>query len=340
MEIKMGKNITVYDIANEAGVSVATVSRVLNNNNKVAEITRQRVQGIIDKHDFKPNELARSLFKNETKMIGCILPDITNPYYSSVFIEAEKYALQLGYTLVLCDAMDKASNDVIYLQTLVERQVDGIIYMGRNSSTSMGNFEKQLEKYRKKLPIVMINWGNFETGCYRVQSKEAEGFELLIEELIKSGHKKISLIGGRGGVLPTDIKYEVFKKAVRRHGLEWKDNYRIEGDYTTETGFKTMNRILDDIDHPTAVMGINDMVSIGAVKACHMRNIRVPDDIVITGFDNIPLAHYIFPTLTTVTHDYKNIGKRAIDIITDKTIGNNTKLLYEYSMSIVKGESF
>lgn len=336
----MGKNITVYDIASEAGVSVATVSRVINNNNKVAEITRQRVQGVIDKYDFKPNELARSLFKNETKMIGCILPDITNLYYSSVFVEAEKYALKEGYTLVLCDAMDKAGNDVMYLHTLVERQVDGIIYMGRNSNTGMEIVEAQLKKYSTKLPIVMINWDNCETGCFRVQSREMDGFKLLVEELIKSGHKKLSLIGGRKGVLPTDIKFQVLKTAAEQYGLEMGEYFRIEGDYTTDTGFKAMIQLLDHPDPPTAVMGINDMVAIGALKACHMRHIQVPENIAITGFDNIPLVQYIFPTITTVTHDFKNLGKKAIDIIINKSSDKNKSLLYEYAMNIIRRESF
>ncbi|BCN30277.1 LacI family DNA-binding transcriptional regulator [Anaeromicropila herbilytica] len=337
----MKKNITVYDIASEAGVSVATVSRVLTNNANVAELTRKKVQDVIDKYDFQPNALARSLFKNETKMIGCILPDITNPYYSSVFLEAENYALDLGYTLVLCNTMDKIMNDGIYFQTLVERQVDGIIYMGRHIATSKESesFKKIIAKYTKRLPVVMINCDYSDDNCYLVQSSEEESFLGILELLVQKGHRKIALIGGIQGVKQTDIKRNAFHRAVEKYNLDVKEEYIIEGDYTIEAGVNMMTKLLSAEDRPTAVMGINDIVSIGALKACQMNQIRVPEDIVITGFDNIPLSHYVYPSLTTVSHDYEKLGRKAVDIICDLSLGKTLEKKYEYSMNVIERDS-
>lgn len=337
----MKKNITVYDIADEAGVSVATVSRVLTGNTNVAELTRQKVQDVIDKYDFKPNALARSLYKNETKMIGCILPDITNPYYSSVFLEAENYALDLGYTLVLCNTMDKIMNDGVYFQTLVERQVDGIIYMGRHilESNESESFKKILMRYVDRLPIVMINCEYEGVDCYQVQSLEEESFCNMIEILVNKGHKRIALIGGIKGVKQTDIKRKAFLRAVDKYNLEFKEEYIIEGDYTIEAGVNMMTRLLELKDRPTAVMGINDIVSIGALKACQMNQISVPEDLVITGFDNIPLSHYVYPSLTTVSHDYEKLGQKAVDIICDISAGKILEKNYEYPMKVIGRDS-
>lgn len=336
----MGKNITVYDIANEAGVSVATVSRVLNDNSKVAEITRQRVQGIIDKYNFKPNELARSLYKSETKMIGCILPDISNPYYSSVFTQAESYAIDLDYTLVLCNARDQQNNDSLYLQTLIERQVDGIIYMGRNAnkSSALDNFDKLVSIYKERLPIVMINWRNENSGAFHITSDESQGFWLVIEEVVKQGHKKVALLGGKSGVQPTDLKRTIYQEAIQKYGLYDCNDYIVDGDYTVESGFHGMNRLLDSEERPTAVLGVNDMIAIGALKACHKRGIKVPEDIAVTGFDNVPMSQFVYPSLTTVAHNYEKLGKKAVDLIVNKgKYVEGTRC--EYPMHLVKGES-
>jgi DNA-binding LacI/PurR family transcriptional regulator len=337
----MKKNITVYDIASEAGVSVATVSRVLTGSINVAEMTRQKVQDVIDKYDFKPNALARSLYKNETKMIGCILPDITNPYYSSVFLEAENYALDLGYTLVLCNTMDKITNDGVYFQTLAERQVDGIIYMGRHilKSKESENLKKTLMRYSNRLPIVMINCEYEDVDCYLVQSLEEESFCEMIDLLVNKGHRRIALIGGIHGVKQTDIKRKAFLNAVEKYKLDFKEDYIIEGDYTIEAGVTMMTKLLQEKEQPTAVMGINDIVSIGALKACQMNTIRVPEDMVITGFDNIPLSHYIYPSLTTVSHDYEKLGRKAVDIICDISSGKMLNKSYQYGMKIIERDS-
>ncbi len=338
----MGKtNITVYDIASEAGVSVATVSRVLTGSDKVAEETRSRVQAIIDKNDFQPNALARSLYKKQSKMIGFILPDITNPFYSSIFIEAEKHALEQGYTLVLCNSMDDLNNERTYLQTLRERQVDGIIYMGRKIDQVQGTskFLKELHKLSEKLPIVMINCGNKAKSCFKVRSNEEDGFREIINYLAKKGHKDVALIGGITGVEPTDIKRKIFLELAEKYNFNLRKEYIVSGEYSIESGAKIMSKMLSYKNIPTAIMGINDIVAIGALKVCQMNNVKVPDDIAVTGFDDIPIAHYIFPSLTTSAHDYKNLGQRAVDIIIDINSDLKPDSIYQYSMNFVERES-
>lgn len=335
----MRKNLTVYDIAAEAGVSVATVSRVLNNNEKVAENTRNKIQGIIDKYDFKPNEVARSLFKNETKLIGCLLPDITNPYYSTVLLEAEKYALMNGYTMMICNTRGDSEDYAMYLQTLVDRQVDGIIYMG-GESTQTSQLHQLLKKYENRLPIVMINWNLADINCFCVQSDEVQGFSMLLDQIAKKGYRDIALLAGKRGVMPTELKVSLYKEAVHNGIFNNHEEYLIDGEFTVEHGMEAMHHLLSFPVRPEVVIGINDIIAVGVLNACHMHRISIPKDIKIVGFDNINLSRVVYPAITTIGHDYVNLARKAVDLIIDKTALLASERMFTFPMEYICRESF
>lgn len=335
----MRKNMTIYDIATEAKVSVATVSRVLNNSTKVAEDTRYKIQSIIDKYDFKPNEIARSLFKNETKLIGCILPDITNPYYATVLLEAEKYALSNGYTMVICNTRGKSENYTMYLQTLIERQADGIIYMG-GESVETPKLYQMLKRYEERLPIVMINWNLPGINCFCVHSDERQGFSILLEEIARKGYKDVALLAGKRGVVPTELRVDLYKEAIDKGIFNYHDGY-ITGDaFSVENGMEAMNRLLKLEDRPEVVIGLNDMIAFGALNTAYKHKLSVPEDIKIVGFDNISLSRLVYPSITTVSHDYVSIAHKAVDIIIDKESLLWKEKVFVYPMEYICRESF
>lgn len=335
----MRKNLTVYDIAAEAGVSVATVSRVLNNSVKVAESTRNKIQGIIDKYEFKPNEVARSLFKNETKLIGCILPDITNPYYSTVLLEAEKYALMNGYTMIICNTSGDSGNYAMYLQTLVDRQVDGIIYMG-GESVQTPQLHQVLKKYEERLPIVMINWNLQDINCFCVQSDEEQGFMMLLDQIASKGYRDVALLAGKRGVMPTELKVKLYKEAVHNGKFNNHEEYLIDGEFTVEHGMEAMCQLLSLPVRPEVVIGINDIIAVGALNACHMQKVSIPEDIKIAGFDNINLSNVVYPSITTIGHDYVNLAHKAVDLIIDKTALLRSERTFTFPMEYICRESF
>lgn len=335
----MRKNMTVYDIATEAGVSVATVSRVLNNSEKVSEKTREKIQSLIDKHDFKPNEVARSLFKNETKLIGCILPDITNPYYATVLLEAEKYALINGYTMMICNTRGEAANYDMYLQILIERQVDGIIYMG-GESVQTAKLCQLLKKYEERLPIVMINWSIPDINCFCVQSDEEQGFSILLDQIASKGYRDVALLAGKPGVKPTELKINLYKEAVNRGIFNNHEKYLMAGEYSVEYGMEAMKQLLNEQVRPEVVIGINDMIAIGALNAAYKYKLSVPEDIRIVGFDNINLSKIMYPSITTIGHDYVKIAHKAVDIILDKKSLLWQEKMFTYPMEYICRESF
>lgn len=311
------KNATVYDIAGEAGVSIATVSRVLTGNAPVRDETRQRVEQAMEKLNFQPNLLARSLALKETNTLGFVLPDIHNPFFATVFREAEIHALAQGYTLFLCNSMDNQALETRIMHKLVEKQVDGIIFMGGriNKTRTDPALAEEMNQILDNVPIVMINGRMKDVDCHQLKTDERSGMYALMKHLAELGHRTVGFLGGLPGITSRDIKLKTFKVAAAEFGLTYKDSWIIPGEFSIEGGASAMETLLAQTDRPTAIMGVNDLVAIGALFTASRHGCRVPDDFSITGFDNIYLADIFPPGLTTVDQNLKQLGQCAIDIL-------------------------
>ncbi|MFD2656609.1 LacI family DNA-binding transcriptional regulator [Gracilibacillus thailandensis] len=324
------KSITIYDIAREANVSSATVSRVIAGNYPVSEKTKKKVFDLIEKYDYQPNAVARSLTKKESKMIGVILPDITNPFFAQVFIEAEKYALTKGYTLILCNSMNSSELESRHLRVLSERQVEGIIFMGGRINKTHPEVSEinELKYVIEKIPVILVN-GRMETlECPSISTNEAKGIELIIDHLVKQGHTKIGLIGGMTGITTTDIKVEAFRQNLEKHKLAVVDSWQIYSGYDVKRGKEAMEEMLEVNKHnlPTAIIGINDLVVIGALKLCHQKKIN---NFSFVGFDDSELTQNSIPEITSVSHPYNELGEKAVDmLIKSKTTDSKAENLF------------
>lgn len=316
------KNITIYDIAEEAQVSPSTVSRVLTGSANVSRVKKDKIEKLISKYNFQPNALARSLIKKETKTIGFILPDITNPFFSTVFLEAEKQALNMGYTMILCNSMNDNILNVtniesLYLKTLSEKQVDGIIFMGGriNESKTNEEYAKEINEILQKIPIVMINGKMTGVDCIKVRTNEKEGIHNLVKYLHELGHQKIGFIGGIKGITSADDKIKAFTKAIDQFGITCKKEWIINSCFSIEDGYASMEQLLKNDDLPTAIMAVNDFVAIGAIRAAETNGKKVPEDISITGFDGVYLTDIIRPKITTVSQNCAVLGATAMDVM-------------------------
>lgn len=342
----MKKAFTVYDIAREAQVSPATVSRVLNGSANVSEEKRDRIRSIIEKYNFVPNALARSLIKKESKMIGFILPDITNPFFAAVFLEAEKYAVSLGYTILLCnfmneDFLDRTGLESLYLKTLVEKKVDGIIMMGGrvNDSDTVPELAAEIREIMEQVPVVMINGRMEGVDCYKVIANEKDGIMQLVDYLYRIGHRKFGFVGGKQGVTSTDIKLRALQKALKAYKLKLKKEWVVNGTFSIKSGADTMNKLLDNRDIPTAVLAVNDFVAVGALNAAKKRGYKIPEDISVTGFDNTYITDIVSPSITTVDQNYVLLGKTAVDIIVNLCNGGKTNKVNNIKTRIVIKDS-
>ncbi|EHS57546.1 LacI family DNA-binding transcriptional regulator [Paenibacillus sp. Aloe-11] len=309
--------ITIYDIAREANVSVSTVSRVLNDTAPVRASTREKIMSIIEKHQFQPNALARSLIKKETGTIAIILPDITNPFFPEVFWGAENEARGLGYTFFLCNTAGDHGRESEYLSILREKRVDGIIFLGGriNLQNCPEEMAQELIEMGKRQPIVLVNGNLARSGFHRVYTDEAAGAMQAAEHLLTLGHREIAFVGGLQKMSTTMVKVKAVQKKLQEYGLEIpKERLRL-GSFSIDDGKRLMSELLEQDNPPTAVICVNDYTAIGAIKAAINHGLSIPNDISIVGFDDTPLASAVIPELTTVSQNTYQLGKLAVDVL-------------------------
>nr|PZN06774.1 MAG: LacI family transcriptional regulator [Caldicoprobacter oshimai] len=324
----MGKKITIYTIAQEAGVSVSTVSRFLNGSANVSEEKRKKIDEVIKKYNYKPNAIARNLSNQETKMIGFILPDVTHPFYGTAFVEAEKRAMELGYTILLCNTMnDNMLNNTHmeekYIDILSSKMVDGVIMMGGhiNELQFDVNYIKKIKHLVDSVPVVMINGEIEDVDCYKIMTNDEMGIQSLINYFVSLKHEKIGFVGGILGIQPTNKRLEAVKTALKVHGIDFNDEWFIETGFDINSGIEAFERLLQMSERPTAVVCINDLVAIGIIHSAEKFGLSIPEDLSVAGFDNIYLTEYVIPRITTVDLNPKELGRRAVDLLVSELRG-------------------
>lgn len=318
------KRITVYDIAKEAKVSVATVSRVINNTAPVRQTTKDRILALIEKHQFQPNALARSLFKKETGMLGVIIPDITNPFFPTLLAGLDKQARRHGYTIFLCDTVstegdyeEQYKRESEYLNLLMEKRVDGIVWIGGRINLAQPNeaLVKEIVAVSKQVPLLLVNGEVPGADVQRVYVNEKEGAKLATQYLIHLGHRDIAFVGGYCYMSNTLQRQQGFHQAMRDNGLQPREEWMLNGDFSVESGKQYFNRLLSLSELPTAIFCANDLIAIGVMKAAYKAGIRVPEDLSLVGFDDIPYATNSIPELTSVSLKCYEVGRIAADQI-------------------------
>lgn len=320
------RQVTIYDIAKEANVSVSTVSRVLNDTAPVKKSTRTKIEEVIQKHNFQPNAMARSLLTNETGIIGVIVPDLTNPFFPEVFAGAEEEAQQSGHTFLLSNTIGDYAKESQYLNILREKRVDGIIFLGGriNLKHCEEHLVQELVQCASVIPTVLVNGALRKTDLVRVVTDESAGTALAVRHLTLLGHREIGFIGGESHMTTTSIKLRAFRKTMKDEGLDVREEWLLPDSFSIDSGKRQMLKLLAMEERPTAVFCVNDYTAIGAIKAATEAGLSIPDDISIVGFDDIPLAHHFIPELTTVSQQAHELGRTAVKVL--KAMMNNEKV--------------
>ena len=243
--------ISIYTIAREAGVSPATVSRVLNGSAKVSEEKRIRVQSLIEKYSFTPNALARGLSNVETKVIGLMVSDIRNPFYATLVVECEKAANERGYLMMLCNSLGSNEMELYYLEKFNSQQVDAVIQIGGKVDELISDtgYVEHVNKIASSMPV-LINGKLDGADCYQVNIDEGQAMELLISFLIRNGHRDIALLGGRDNVKSTVDKRLRYRQMLWKYGIPVNEEYIIDGDsYDIESGSEAMRQFIREDHH-------------------------------------------------------------------------------------------
>lgn len=316
------KQITIKEIAKQSGVSVSTVSRVLNNNPSVAPEKRKRIQEVIDQLGFQPSMLARGMVSKETHTFAVIVPDITNPYFTSLIFEIEQYSKRRGYSLLLINTMTagkhKNENSSMYeanhFNTIKEKQVDGVIVLGGeiDKVDVDKNYILALNNLNKQIPVIIIGQKHPGCTCSFIERNHRKGVIALTQHLLALGHRDIAFIGGEPGVKITEERLNAFKETLSIYS-QVKDEYIILTDYYMKDGYDAMRRLIaQDLPLPTAIVAINDNVAMGAIRALVDAGLNCPKDMKIVSCDYFSNSEYNVPRLTTIDQHNEYLGQFAV----------------------------
>lgn len=296
---------TVYNVAEKAGVSIATVSRVINNSPKVRPKTREKVLKVIEELDYHPNLSAQGLALNITEIIALIFPDISGPFYSEVLRGVEKEVHQHDYNLLIYGTHGKERNPR-FLRRLPSR-VDGMILMTRSVDD-----QYVFDLSRKCIPFVLLDREIDGVDADCILTNNVEAADQATEHLIQHNYRRIAFIGGPVGSPDSNARFNGYQQTLEKHGLPISASLVELGDFCQPSGYQAMNRLLDQKNPPDAVFTANDEMAIGAIEAVRSRGLTTPEDVAVIGFDDIQLATYVQPSLTTVRQPMRQFGTLAV----------------------------
>lgn len=299
---------TIRDVARQAGVSTATVSRVLNDSGGVSEHTRSRVEQAIADLGYRYNALAGSLKKQQTGLIGHIVPSIAGAVSPMLARAVEEQAQKSGYNVILCNSFDRADKELASMDLLLERRVDGIIF---SAPTELENVKTAKTR---GVPVVVIERREDTSGFHFVESNNLNGAYDAVSYLIRLGHRQIGMIAGQQNAIISKLRIEGYGLALGDAGLSTDPKLVVDGDYSRIAGYDAVKKLLALKKPPTAVFAANDTMAIGAMQAARHAGLDVPKDISIIGFDDT-YAELAIPQLTTVHQPLYEIGTLATKIL-------------------------
>ncbi len=302
--------VNIKDVAKHAGVSIATVSHVINNTRFVSEETKQKVFAAMEKFAYKPNAVARSLRKKESRIIGLILPDNTNPYFAEIAWSIEYASRNLGYSVILCNSDGNVTQESSYIDILLEKQVDGVILVAAGESTA--NFLKLQER---NIPTVMVDRDSPNVNIDSIQINNALFGQIATDHLLELGHKKIACITGPREVTPSFDRVDGYKKALKLREIPINDEFIIRGDFKPQGGYLAASKLLSLNSRPTAIFACNDLMAFGVIHAATEAGINIPEELSLIGFDDIYLSTYCNPQLTTIKQPRMEMGEDAVHFL-------------------------
>ncbi|WP_303526911.1 LacI family DNA-binding transcriptional regulator [Caloramator sp. CAR-1] len=299
---------TIYDVAKEAKVSVATVSRVLNNNGYVSEEKRMSVKMAIEKLNYRPNLLGRNLRKSESRIILALLPSISNPFYSKILKGIEDVAIKNEYNILLCSTDSDRERERIYLNLINQKLADGIISMNPIQDK---DFFLELSK---NYPIIQCSEYNSNIKIPYVSIDNFRAAYDATHYLISLGCKKIALINSNEKYLYARLRKEGYLQALRDNNITIKDDLIICAGIGFQNGYDAVKRILSK-EKVDGIFAVADILALGAIKGVKELGYSIPSDISIIGFDDIEISTMVTPTLTTIAQPMYELGQQAAKLI-------------------------
>ncbi|PUW02512.1 DNA-binding transcriptional regulator CytR [Cronobacter sakazakii] len=317
---------TMKDVAVRARVSTATVSRALMNPEKVSQATRNRVEQAAIDVGYLPGSLNRNLKRNESRTILVIVPDSCDPFFSEIIRGIEVTAADQGYLVLIGDCAHQNQQEKTFIDLIITKQIDGMLLLG-----SRLPFDASKEEQRNLPPMVMANEFAPELELPTVHIDNLTAAFNAVNYLHELGHQRIACIAGPEEMPLCHYRLQGYVQALRRSGMTVDPHYIARGDFTYEAGANALEQLLSLPQPPTAIFCHSDVMALGALSMAKRRGFRVPDDLSIIGFDNIALAEFCDPPLTTVAQPRFDIGREAMLLLLSQlnghTVSSGSRLL-------------
>ncbi|HGS4859411.1 TPA: substrate-binding domain-containing protein [Vibrio cholerae] len=302
---------TMKDIARLAGVSTSTVSHVINKSRFVSDEIAERVNNAAQQLNYAPSALARSLKMNRTKTIGMLVTTSTNPFFGEVVKGVERSCYHQGYNLILCNTEGDNQRMKASINTLLQKRVDGLLLM---CSTLEGERLDVFDRY-PDIPVVVMDWGPILFASDKIQDNSLQGGYMAAKHLIECGHKEIGCITGPLIRHQAQMRYEGYKRALAEAGIAINPDWIVESDFECEGGYQAFEKLYQRGKLPSALFVSNDMMAMGVIQAANQRGLRVPDDLSLIGYDDVHIAKFMTPALTTIHQPKYRLGKAAVDTL-------------------------
>ena len=324
--------VTIYEVAQKAGVGIGTVSRVLNNSTQISPATRARVLQVIDELNYQPHAMAQGLARKKSLAIAVLVPFFTGHFYVELLKGIQQATAAHKYDLILYSIEDLQDKDFYLKRALQQRRVDGVVLVSLPLTEANAK-----ELHRRKLPLVLVD--AFHPDFDSITVNNRTGAQTAVQHLIRLGHKRLAMITGHRASNPAQLRDAGFQQALAAAGLKAPENLIVSSDglsaeaatvndgFNKETGYLAMQQLLQlNGKRPSAVFVASDIQALGAIKAVQESGLRIPQDIAIVGFDDIELAEYV--GLTTVRQPMLQMGKRAVERL--MTLINNPKARHRH----------
>lgn len=312
---------TINEVAKLAGVSKATVSRVMNDSKPVNKEKHDRVIQAIKELEFRPSTVARGLVHKRTGLVGVVIPDITNPFFAEMVRGVEEVVREKNYNMILCNTFHSFEREMSTLNMLMDKYVDGIIFMTAKVTPEHREFFK-----KNQLPVTFINR---KCEDIHVSSLDIDNYQAahdMTTFFLKRGHRRVAII--RAPLTDKTSGFERFRgyqDAMRAYGVEPDHSLVMRSNFKIESTYKSVKRFLKTQQMVTAIFATSDLMAMGAIKCLKDHGIRVPQDVEVAGFDDIPMASYYIPSITTVRQPITEMGKTATKMLIREINGDKVK---------------
>ena len=317
---------TIKDIAKKAGVSIATVSRVLNDSPSVTEETRKKILSISNELKYTPNVFARGLMLKKTNTVGIILPDLYGDFFSEVIKGIDLVFTSAGYHIMVASSHSNKDEIESVLKVMRSGRVDGLIIMSPHINSI--SLQKNLPS---DLPVVLLNSFCDDKTRDSIIIDNFNGANLMARHLIKHGYKKLAIIKGVEKNYDAEERLRGFKFALETAGMEYNSKYEFSGNFTEESGYEAAKKILNTKPLPRAIFAANDSMAIGAMSLIRSKGLKIPEDLAIVGFDDISISKYLRPSLSSVHVPIYELGtlasKKLMELLSDAPAKSKRKIV-------------